>query len=135
MKRYKISTAEKKNVFIRSECVLTDGPYEGKTFYMSEWYRWGNAIVEVDDDADPPAASEQPYDCPLELDSFDVIDENSDDGCSLLFDFDDDLTEEEFAQYIDELWNSGEFWEIVDIEDRSTEYYGPLEVEELNEAE
>ena len=136
MKLYRIATAEKKNVFIRTECTVLEGIAQGKTFYTEEWYRWGHCTVEVEDDVDPPAAAEDPYQTPLSLDDdmFIVVDQESDDGCSLQFEFGDEWTEEE-KDAIGELWNEGDFWDAVQIDDCFTHYYGPLEVTELDNYE
>lgn len=130
MKRYKISTAEKKNVFIRTEYVVNNGIAAGKTFFTSEWYRWGSCVVEVEDDQPAPAASADPYEYPLDLDSYIVEEQESDDGCTFEFDFSDEWTADEI-KHIETLWDDGEFWDAVDAEDSWTEYYGPLDVELL----
>jgi hypothetical protein len=42
--------------------------------------------------------------------------------------FSEDWTEEE-KEYIEQLWDNGDFWDNVEIDDMWTEYYGPLEIE------
>ena len=126
--QYQIETTEKKNVYIRTECTMPgDGPAADKKFFTEEWYRWGSCVVEAEE---RPCASEDPYTTPLRLDEYEIVDQNSDDGCTLDFIYGDDWTAEEKA-YVEELWDNGGFYDIVYIGDVETVYYGPIEVTEV----
>lgn len=130
---WEIKTAEKKNVFQRTHFVVPDdgNVAAGKTFYMEEWYRWGRCVVRTDD---KPTINEDYYKIPFDLNDYYVEDQECDDGCSLDFAFDeqDDWTEEE-EQYIRDLWEQDSWMSFeehgIQSDDCDTEYYGPLEIE------
>jgi len=128
MALYKVETVEKKNVFIRTRYTMPDeGPSPVRSFYTEEWYRWGSCIVESDE---PIVVNEDPYNNPFDLDEYDIEDQDADDGCSFVFVFGEEWTEEEKKE-IEELWDNGDFYDMVNIEECETQYYGPLEVTEV----
>jgi hypothetical protein len=129
---YKVSTKEKKNVFIRTEYIAMIGPAAGKTFFTDEWYRWGSCIIEVQEGEDLPYENEDPYACPFLLEDWEIVDQESDDGCTFEFEFSEEWTEEE-KESIEELWDLGNFWDNVEITDVWTDYYGPLEIEQVEQ--
>lgn len=134
MATWHVATTEKKNVFLQSIMQMpSEGIAAGKTFTMTEWYRWGDVTVESED---KPVQAEDPYNQPFCLDDYEVIDQNQDDGVSLDFEFGEDWTEEEIS-YVEGLWDEGG-WGTFDengiwIDDVCTEYYGPLEITEVEE--
>jgi hypothetical protein len=135
MALWRVKTAEKKNVFIRTTYLT---PEEGiaakKTFFMEEWYRWGSCLIRSDE---APTVAEDPYQSPLSLDDYEIEDQEADDGCSLVFSFPeyDNWTEAE-KQYIEDLWESGEFYDQEFwVEEHETQYYGPLDVEQESDDE
>lgn len=130
---WEVKTAEKKNVFQRTHFIVErdSAVAAGKLFYMEEWYRWGRCVVKS---AFKPEAHENHYNIPFELNDYYVEDQECDDGCSLQFTFEDDdeWTEEE-KQYILDLWEQDSWMAFEEngiyTDDCDTEYYGPLEVE------
>ena len=135
MAQWRVRTAEKKNVFIRTTYHIgEEGVAANKTFFMEEWYRWGSCLITSDD---KPTESDQPYTIPFCLDEHEVDDQEADDGCSLMFEFPEyDAWTDEEKQYIEDLWENGEFYDQdFWVEDSETEYYGPLEVELVDSTE
>ena len=130
MALYKVSTAKKKNVFIRTFYTARNGPAVGKVFQTEEWYRWGSCTVEVDEGDDPPTVNEEHYENPFLLEDWMIVDQEQDDGVTFQMQFGDDWTEEE-KEYIEQLWDNGDFWDNVEIDDMWTEYYGPLDIEKI----
>ena len=131
---YEISTKEKKNVYTTSYYKMPDeGVAAGKTFRMEEMYRWGKVTIESDE---PITESSDPYKFPLEVTGYDVLDQEMDDGCSLYFKFDDTWTDEE-KQYIEDIWEtecySGFDEKGIWLDEVDTEFYGPLEIEEVKQ--
>jgi hypothetical protein len=134
MAYWRVKTAEKKNVFIRSTYRLYDkeGVSTDKFFFMEEWYRWGSCLIKSDK---APEAAEDPYTDPLCLDDYETEDLDSDDGCSLMFEFPEGWTDEE-KQMIEAAWETGEdFYEITECEDHEVQYYGPLDVDFVSDEE
>ena len=129
---WEIKTVEKKNVFQRTHFRVPDDSdvAAGKTFYMEEWYRWGRCVVQTDEQ---PQVAEDPYQLPFELNDYEVEDQECDDGCSLVFSFEDsDEWSEEEKQWIDDLWEQDNWLAFEEngimSDDCDTEYYGPLEI-------
>ena len=130
---WEIRPEEKKCVYMRTTYYVSDDSEiaAGKKFYMDEMYRWGRCVVRSDEK--PTYNTEDPYGIPFELSDYEIDDQESDDGCSLdfAFDEDDEWTEEEKA-YIEELWEQDQ-WSAFDeneiyADDCDTQYYGPLEI-------
>jgi hypothetical protein len=130
---WEVRPVEKKCVYMRTSYYVPDDSEiaAGKKFYMDEMYRWGRCVVRSD--VKPEADAEDPYGNPFELGDYEIEDQESDDGCSLDFEFDDDdeWTEEERA-YIEDLWEE-DSWSAFDdngiyADDCDTQYVGPLEV-------
>lgn len=131
---YKVKTAEKKNVFTTSTYSMPDeGVAKNKTFYINEIYRWGEATLEVEGDC-VVEAFEDPYNDPFYLDSYNIIDQDFEDGCSLEFKFeeDDEWTDEEKA-FVEQLFDNDSYTGFDDhgiyCDDFSARFYGPLEIE------
>lgn len=130
---YEVKTVEKKNVYTTSTYSMPDeGIAAGKTFYIYEMYRWGEATLEVEGDIVLEESSD-PYGDPLYLDSYNVIDQNFDDGCSLEFGFEDDdeWTDEERV-FVEQLFENDSYTGFDDhgisCDDFSAKFYGPLEI-------
>lgn len=128
---WEVRPVEKKCVYTRTTYVVPEDSEvaAGKTFYMDEMYRWGHCVVRSNDK--PTQHPEDPYSYPFELSEHDVEDQESDDGCSLDFEFDDEWSEEEKA-YIEDLWEEDQ-WSAFDdngiyADECDTQYVGPLEV-------
>ena len=128
---WEVRPEEKKCVYIRTTYVVSADSEvaAGKVFYMDEMYRWGRCVVRSNDK--PEHHPEDPYGIPFELSEYEIEDQESDDGCSLDFVFEDDWTEEEKA-YVEDLWEndawSGFEENGIYADECDTEYYGPLEV-------
>jgi hypothetical protein len=129
---WEVKTLVKKNVFQRTHFVVPDDSEiaAGKTFYMEEWYRWGRCVIRTDT---PPAIEEDPYTDPLDLDYYDVEDQECDDGCALVFTFEDrDGWTEEEKQFIEDLWSEDGWLAFEEhgimSDDCDVHYYGPLEI-------
>lgn len=135
MKVWAVSTIEKKNVFQRTHFIVNNEIADGKVFYLDEWYRWGKCVVLSED---KPTHSKDDYQNPFELNDYEVEDQECDDGCSLdiVFEEDDDWTEEQ-KQWVLDLWDEGGWSSLEENEiyadDCDTQYYGPLEVELIEE--
>lgn len=134
MKLWEVKTVEKKNVFQQTTFVVPNDSEiaAGKTFYMTEWYRWGRCVVRSE--VKPtPACDEAYYQIPFELGNYEVEDQECDDGCSLDFTFEDtdDWSDEE-RQYISDLWEEDGWCSFeehgIEADDCDTDYYGPLEI-------
>ena len=137
MKLWNVSTTEKKNVFQRThytvsaDCQLA----ANKTFYIEEWYRWGNCVVQSEV---CPTAAEDPYQLPFDLSDYVVEDQECDDGCSLMITFeeDDQWTDEEM-KWVLEIWDNDSWSGLEEngiyCEDCDTQYYGPIEAFLLEE--
>jgi hypothetical protein len=128
---YEVKPAEKKNVFTSTSYSMEDG----RVFYMEETYRWGRATIESDV---APQESEDPYRDPFDLDDYTVIDQESDDGCSLDFSFEGEWTDEQ-KQEVFEAWEE-DAWDGLDrigasSDDYTMKFYGPLEIECVGESE
>lgn len=130
---WEVRPEEKKSVYIRTTYYVSDDSEiaAGKKFYMDEMYRWGRCVIRSD--VKPEYNKEDPYGNPFELSDYEIEDQESDDGCSLdfVFDEDDEWTEEERA-YIEDLWEE-DGWSAFDdneiyADDHDTQYYGPLEI-------
>jgi hypothetical protein len=130
---WEVRPIEKKCVYTRTTYYVPDDSEiaAGKKFYMDEMYRWGRCIIRSD--VKPEQHAEDPYGNPFELSDYDIEDQESDDGCSLDFEFedDDDWTEEERA-YIEDLWEEDSWSAFEDngiyMDEHDTQYVGPLEV-------
>lgn len=128
---YRVKTAEKKNVYITTHYDMPDeGIAAGKSFTMQEMYRWGNCIVVTENEE--LNAEDYSYVEPFVLTDYEILDQDSEDGCSLEFEFGDDWTDEE-KQYVEDLFDRDSFSGLDDngiyISDSDTEYYGPIEIE------
>ena len=130
---WEVKPIEKKCVYMRTTYYVSDDSEvaAGKKFYMDEMYRWGRCVVRSD--VKPEHDAEDPYGNPFELSDYEIEDQESDDGCSLDFEFadEDNWTEEEKA-YIEDLWEE-DSWSAFDAngiyaDDCDTQYVGPLEV-------
>lgn len=130
---WEVRPSEKKSVYIRTTYYVSSDSEiaAGKRFYMDEMYRWGRCVVRSD--AKPEYNTEDPYSNPFDFGDYEIEDQESDDGCSLEFEFDefDEWTEEE-KQYIQELWDEDQ-WSAFDdneiyVDECDTRYYGPLEI-------
>ena len=124
-----IKTLEKKNVRTLSEwCMPDEGVAAGKTFYIEEWWRWGEWTVRTDKE---PRQADDCYEEPIDMDEFDVDDQNLDDGVALDFQFGSDWTEEEKA-YVEQLWDEDSYTSFEEAgiyqNDCYTQAYGPVEV-------
>lgn len=138
MKLWEIRPVEKKCVYLRTTYYVPDDSEiaAGKRFFMDEMYRWGRCVVRSE--TKPQHHDLDPYRFPFQLSDYEVDDQESDDGCSLefVFDEDDEWTEEE-KQYIEGLWEEDSWTAFEDNEiyvDECDAYYaGPLEVTEMGE--
>lgn len=130
---WEVKTTEKKCVYTRTTYYVPDDSEiaAGKCFYIDEMYRWGSCIIRSD--TKPEHHNDDPYRFSFQLSDYEIEDQESDDGCSLEFVFeeDDEWTEEE-QQYIESLWDEGSWSSFEDNEiyadEYVTEYVGPLEV-------
>lgn len=128
---WEVRPEEKKNVYTRTTYVVSSDSEvaAGKVFYMEEVYRWGRCVIRSDEK--PTYNTEDPYSVPFELSDYEVEDQESDDGCSLDFKFEDDWTDEERA-HIEGLWEKDQWYAFDDnqiyADDIDTKYYGPLEI-------
>lgn len=134
---YRVKTVEKKNVYTTSYYDMPDeGIAAGKRFFIEEMYRWGECIVVTEDEE--LKAENYSYTSPFSVSSYEVEDQNMDDGCSLEFKFGDDWTDEE-KEYVEGIWDSDSYSGFdergIFMDDCDTEYYGPLEIELLSEEE
>lgn len=126
-----VRPTEKKSVYTCTTYYMPDESEvaPGKVFYMKEMYRWGHCIVRSDEK--PAQHPTDPYSFPFELSEYETEDQESDDGCSLYFEFGDEWTEEE-RQYVEDLWEEDQWSAFEENEiyadDCDTEYVGPLEV-------
>lgn len=130
---YRVKTSEKKNVYTTSTYSMSDeGVAANKVFYIDEMYRWGEALLEVEGDT-VVEASDDPYNDPLYLDSYVIIDQDFQDGCSLEFRFeeDDEWTDEEKA-FVEQVFENDSYTGFDDhgifCDDFSARFYGPLEI-------
>lgn len=138
MKLWEIRPVEKKCVYTRTTYYVPDDSEiaAGKRFFIDEMYRWGRCTIRSDEK--PQYYEDDPYGFPFELSDYEVEDQESDDGCSLdfVYDEDDEWTEEE-KQYIEGLWEDDSWSAFEDngiyADDCDTKYYGPLEVTEVGE--
>ena len=125
MKKYKVSTLEKKSIQ-EVETWYKDG----QSFTIDQWWRWGHVIISVADDEEFDIEAIKRNEDGFNVDAYDVWDRDLDDGVALAFDTDGDeeLEEEVQAMWDDEGYSSFEQagW---NIEDGSTMFYGPLAVE------
>lgn len=130
---WEIRPEEKKCVYMRTTYYVPDDSEvaAGKCFYIDEMYRWGRCVVRSN--IKPTQHPDDPYSFPFDLSEYEVEDQESDDGCSLDFVFDDadEWTEEE-KQYIEGLWEEDSWSAFEDngiyADECDTQYYGPLEV-------
>ena len=129
MTTWKLSTASKKNAVEKQYWTK-----EGVTITKEEGYRWGTFYCESDGQPDIDLDNEDGYD--LTNSDYDWELDNLDDGCWVDWEFPDDMDEEE-QERIQALWEEdyfegleGDGWTNDD-----TEYwfYGPLELEEIDE--
>lgn len=137
---YKVKTAEKKNAYTISTYSMPDeGIAANKTFYIDEMYRWGEALLEVEGDM-IVEAFEDPYNDPFYLDSYNIIDQDFQDGCSLVFRFeeDDEWTDEE-KQFVEQIFENDSYSGFEEhgiyCDDFSARFYGPLEIEKESSEE
>lgn len=136
---WEIKTVEKKNVLQQTTFVVPSDSEiaAGKTFYMTEWYRWGRCVVRSNEK--PTYNESVAYQIPFELGKYDIMDQECDDGCSLDFTFEDtdDWTEEE-RQYIHDTWEEDGWLSFeehgIESYDCDTDYYGPLEITCIDDA-
>lgn len=130
---WEVRPIEKKCVYMRTTYYVPEDSdvAAGKRFFIDEMYRWGRCTVRSD--IKPTHHEEDPYGIPFELGDYEIEDQESDDGCSLdfVYDEDDEWTEEEKA-FIEDLWEEDSWTAFEDngicADDCDTEYYGPLEV-------
>ena len=129
MATWQLSTASKKNA-VEKQFWTKDGV----TVIKEEGYRWGTFYCESDEEPDVDLENEDGYN--LSNSEYDWELNNLSDGCWVVWDFPDDMDEEE-QERIQALWDEDSFdglegdgWMNDD-----TEYwfYGPLELEEVNE--
>lgn len=125
MKKYKISTLEKKSIQDQETWYK-----EGRSFTVDQWWRWGYVIITVEDDEEFDIEAIKRNEDGFNTDAYEVWDRDLDDGVALEFytDGDEELYEEVQAMWDDEGPASFE-QQGWNIEDGSTTFYGPLEVE------
>ena len=148
MRTFIVKTLEKKSVVSR-EFWETDqpDPFTGrKAFVAEELFRWGEAVISVPDDdeefddLETLMQNENGF-CPQ---WYDVEDQNLDDGCALDFETivpgpGTEEYEEVSVEEIEQLWEDNRYeafeeagYEFTDVE---VMFYGPLEIEEINDEE
>ena len=124
-----LKTLHKKNAIERQHWYK-----DNKQIIREEGYRWGTFYCESDGQPDIDLDNEDGYD--LTNSDYDWELDNLDDGCWVDWEFPDDMDEEE-QERIQALWEEdyfegleGDGWTNDD-----TEYwfYGPLELEEIDE--
>lgn len=130
---WEVRPEEKKCVYMRTTYIVPSDSEiaAGKVFYMDEMYRWGRCVVRSNDK--PQQHADDPYSYPFNLSDYEIEDQESDDGCSLEFVFEDgDEWSEEEKQYIEDLWEEDLYSAFEDngicVDDCDTQYYGPLEI-------
>jgi hypothetical protein len=126
---WKLSTASKKNAVEKQYWTK-----EGVTVVKEEGYRWGTFYCESDERPDIDLSNEDGYD--LSNSEYDWELDSLDDGCWVEWDFPEDMDEEE-QERIQSLWDE-DFFEGLEGDgwvNDDTEYwfYGPLELEEIDE--
>lgn len=129
-KTFKVSTTQKKSIGCTE---IFEKTVDGVTYRaeLENWYRWGYVILSgVEDEA-----SLQDHD-PLEVTSYDVEDQNYEDGVAAYWNYGSNVTDEmkeEMEAAWDEDWYDGleELgWYMIDTE---TYFHGPLELELISE--
>jgi len=129
MKTWKLSTASKKNAVEKQFWTK-----EGVIITREEGYRWGTFYCESDEQPDIDLDNEDGY--LLTNSEYDWELDCLDDGCWVDWDFPEDMSEEE-QERIQELCEE-DFIEGLESDgwiNDDTEYwfYGPLELEEIDE--
>ena len=129
MSTWKLSTASKKNAVEKQYWTK-----EGITVIKEEGYRWGTFYCESDERPDIDLSNEDGYD--LSNSEYDWELDSLDDGCWVDWEFPEDMDEEE-QERIQSLWDE-DFFEGLEGDgwvNDDTEYwfYGPLELEEIDE--
>lgn len=117
---YKVETTEKKSINVRTEF-----EWNGKTFSMDEWYRWGYVTVATDEklpdnvDTDPFVASD-----------YDIQDLDFNDGVACSIE-QGDLTDEEYER-VQEMWDEDGYAAFEEagiwVIETETYLYGELEI-------
>lgn len=129
-KLYKITTTEKKMVYTSE--TWTRG---SDIFEIEETWRWGEAVIRVDDADEFDVESVKENANGFILDDYDVTDRDLNDGVSLDF----NVGVEDLREEIEALWDEGAYSSIeeagFDLYDASCTFYGELSVEKVGEGD
>ena len=130
---FKVATREKKSIVVTETFEKTIDGILYRVDMENTW-RWGSAIVSGDDLTEDDLRQENG----LEITGWEVDDQQYDDGVAMWFHHSDNTTEqmkEDFERLWDEDGYSGveeDGWDLVDVE---TWFYGPLDIELIEEVE
>jgi len=135
---YRIKPTDKKSIEITYEAYKERPDGSFINWSVTELYRWGQGFVETEDEL---PYLEDRYVCvnPSVGDGCEL-----DDGISIDFDFDDEITQEE-REHIEQCWCDGDpddeynrgnaawLYDVSDwsVENESVTIYGPFEVDKL----
>lgn len=130
---FKVSTQDKKSIVVTETFEKKVGDQWYRVDMENTW-RWGYAIVSGEDLTEDDLKQEGG----LEITGWEVDDQNYDDGVALWFNYSDNVTDE-MKEEFERLWDDDGYsgveengWDLVDVE---TWFYGPLDIELVEEVE
>lgn len=130
---FRVSTQDKKSIVVTETFEKKVGDRWCRVDMETTW-RWGSAVVSGEDLTEDDLRQENG----LEITGWEVDDQQYDDGVALWFHYSDNVTEE-MKQEFEQLWDDDGYsgveengWNLADVE---TWFYGPLNIELVEEVE
>lgn len=129
-KVYRITPLEKKSVYYAAEMYRSNEDGSTSWFNVEDHYRWGQGFIEEDMDCNLPYTKDKVAYC----DPTAGWGAELDDGIAQLFEFSDDITEEEQEEIRENFYNGGMAWlhdgeHAWELEDDSIVVLAPFKID------